>query len=309
MGKGKKNATHSRYIPRAPQTSLDFIDNGDRKFEELCRDLMAEEPGISDAYLYGRVRQEQFGIDVYAERADESEIEVASCKCYQQVRKGQIATWSMDFLTHWGAHWQKKHVRRFILCVACDLNSHERREVIEREKALFKRYGVKYEVWTQAKLTRMLRKHTAIRDVYFRKQFESVAGTGTLGQVKTAGPQTSSFLTAATVNQLAEMQKLVSEAISARLDDLRTALQTGRYQGIEAALAAIVADQKAWASLDSAVQARVLRMQSMLYIQLDKMAAALPLIERAEELAPDEERRPAGRIHARLRRAFMVPTR
>jgi hypothetical protein len=291
MGKGKKNAAHPRYIPRAPQTSLAFIENGDRKFEDLCRDLMAEEPGIADAHLYGRPRQEQFGIDVYAERADESGIEVASCKCYQQVRNGQIATWSTDFLKHWDKHWQQKCVRRFVLCVACDLNSHERREEIEREKASFKRYGVKYEVWTQAKLTRMLRTHPEIRNVYFRIQFDSSAGTSALGPVNTSGPQTSAFLTAAMVSQLSEMQKLLSQAISARLDDLRAALQTGRLQGMETALAAIVADEKAWVSLDTGVQARVLRMQAMLYIQFDKMAAALPLIERAEQLAPEEERR------------------
>lgn len=291
MGKGKKNSAHSGYIPRAPQTSLDFLENGDRKFEDLCRDLMCEEPGISDARLYGRPRQKQFGIDVYADRADEAGIEVASCKCYQQIRKGQIAAWSTDFLKHWDTHWEPKRVRRFVLCVACDLNSHERRDEIEREKARFKRYGVKYEVWTQAKLTRMLRKHPEIRNVYFRIQFDGVAGTGALGPVNTSGPQTGPFLTAAMVSQLSEMQRLVSEAISARLDGLRTALQTGRFQGIETALAAIVADEKTWVSLNAAVQARVLRMQAMLYMQLDEMAAALPMIERAEELTPNEERR------------------
>ncbi len=102
MGQRKKNAPQPRFMPRAPQTVLDFIANGDVKFEELCCDLMAVEPGIADAYRYGRVYQSQFGIDIYAERSDESGIEVASCKCYQEVRKGQIASWSDDFLKHWG---------------------------------------------------------------------------------------------------------------------------------------------------------------------------------------------------------------
>jgi hypothetical protein len=110
MGKGTKNADKQRYVPRAPQTTLDFLENGEKKFEELSCDLMAEEPGIADARLYGRPRQQQFGIDVYAERQDESGIEVVSCKCYQEVRKGQIAAWSTDFLKHWDAHWKALRV-------------------------------------------------------------------------------------------------------------------------------------------------------------------------------------------------------
>ena len=78
MGKGRKNADKGRYVPRAPRTTLDFLENGDRKFEELCCDLMVEEPGIEDAYLYGRQRQDQFGIDVYAERDNDSGVEVTS---------------------------------------------------------------------------------------------------------------------------------------------------------------------------------------------------------------------------------------
>ena len=58
MVKRKKNTDTPKYVPRAPQTGLDFIGNGEKKFEELTRDLMAEEPGIADAYLYGRPRQE-----------------------------------------------------------------------------------------------------------------------------------------------------------------------------------------------------------------------------------------------------------
>jgi hypothetical protein len=72
MGKGKKNASKAKHLPRAPRTTLDFIENGDKKFEELARDLMAEEPGIEDAHLYGRQRQVQYGIDVWADRAKDS---------------------------------------------------------------------------------------------------------------------------------------------------------------------------------------------------------------------------------------------
>src|SRR5665213_2071450 len=143
MGKRKKDAKTSRYVPRAPQTTLDFFGNGEKRFENLTCDLMAEEPWIADARLYGRTRQKQFGIDVCAERTIEPEIEVASCKCYQSVRKGEIATWSEDFLTHWDTHWKPLHVCRFVLSVACDLNSHERRDEIQREKVRFKRIGVK----------------------------------------------------------------------------------------------------------------------------------------------------------------------
>ena len=85
IGKRKKSADSSGCVPRAPQITLDFIENCENKFDELTRDLMAEEPGIANARLHGQPRQTQIGIGVYAERTDESELEVASCKFCREV--------------------------------------------------------------------------------------------------------------------------------------------------------------------------------------------------------------------------------
>ena len=68
-------------------------------FEEMTRALHSHEPGIKSAQLYKTQRQRQFGIDVLAECRD-GEVEVSSCKCYGKLAKGEIATFSNDFLEH-----------------------------------------------------------------------------------------------------------------------------------------------------------------------------------------------------------------
>ena len=59
---------------------------------------MDKEPGIRRADRYQVQRQQQFGVDVIAEREGDDGIEVASCKCYVSLKKGAIRSFSDEFL-------------------------------------------------------------------------------------------------------------------------------------------------------------------------------------------------------------------
>ena len=111
-----------------------FHELEDGHFEELCCALLDKESEIRTAELYRAPRQPQFGIDVLGRRHDKG-IEVVSCKCYGQVRRGQIPEWCNDFLQHWDAHWSLHRVRRFILAIAADTRSRQRQDEVDEQRA------------------------------------------------------------------------------------------------------------------------------------------------------------------------------
>jgi len=128
-------------IPPSVNSSLppDFHKMDDHAFEEMSCAIYQNEPGISTADLYRIKFQKQCGIDLIAVCSDGSGVEVASCKCFTRVQKGEIHKWSDDFLNHWDNHWQQKMVKKFVLIVACDINSKERETEIETEKKRFEK--------------------------------------------------------------------------------------------------------------------------------------------------------------------------
>lgn len=110
-----------------PGDPVPFHRMSDDVFEEMCSALLSKEPGIRRADLYGKPRELQFGIDVLGEHEGDGVIEVVSCKCHSQIRRGDLAKWSDDFLDHWDTHWRSQSPRRFVLAVAADVKSRRAR--------------------------------------------------------------------------------------------------------------------------------------------------------------------------------------
>src|SRR5688572_20493790 len=96
---GKQGAIMIQH--RGIRPLFDLHGLGDENFEELCCSVWSAESGIEPPDLYGRRRQKQFGIDVYAQRRGSTEIEGISCKCYKAIKKGQIESFAQEFLDHW----------------------------------------------------------------------------------------------------------------------------------------------------------------------------------------------------------------
>jgi len=138
----------------------------DDAFEEMCCALLAKEPDITSADLFGRPREPQFGIDVIGDIEGDGGIVVISCKCYTTIKRGDLSTWSGDFLNHWEARWQERRVRRFVLATAADVKSSARQTEIEVEKRRFADFGVGYEIWPPRRLLEKLRPYPGIVAYY-----------------------------------------------------------------------------------------------------------------------------------------------
>jgi len=135
-------------------------------FEEMCRDLFQEEPNISTCSIYGIPGQTQHGIDIITYRNKGDGIEVGQCKCHEDFPPAKIRDVSNVFFNYWESHWKHADVRRFILFVACKLNTTQRIKEIEKQKKKFARYGITYEAWAAPTIRNKLRPHEGIVATY-----------------------------------------------------------------------------------------------------------------------------------------------
>lgn len=153
-----------------------FNRMADDAFEEMCCSLLAAEESVVTADLYGRPREAQYGIDVIGRSHDETSV-VISCKCYTIIRQGMFAKWSNDFLDHLDGIWAPQNVKCFILAVAADVKSTNRRADIDSEKSRFKDAGLCFEVWGPRQLQEKLRPHPGIVAQYLGMDWvENICG-------------------------------------------------------------------------------------------------------------------------------------
>lgn len=258
------------------------------QFEEIVRALHDKEPGIARTTLYRTKRKPQFGVDSLSERSDGA-AEVASCKRYAKLDKGEIAEFSDDFLRHWEAHWRPKGVRRFVLATAAHVHSAERDAEIEAEKARFATLGIAYEVWAPHQLLEKLRPHRGIVSQYLGEYWVSVICGEAPSQIQPAGTGRD-FLDALAVSQVAKLQEALSEQVGHQLDGLLERLRGGDLAAAEAALNELRAGT-AWAALNAPIRARVLRLRASTRLQRGDAAGAARLADEADALAPSDEPR------------------
>jgi len=99
------------------------LNNAEYQFEELCCELLLNEPEIRTCDPYGARGETHHGIDLEAYPKTGNGIEVAQCKCYGDFAPGDIRSASDAFLAHWKNIWSKRRVKRFVLLVACDMDT------------------------------------------------------------------------------------------------------------------------------------------------------------------------------------------
>jgi tetratricopeptide (TPR) repeat protein len=287
--------------PRTAEVLFEFHRLGDERFEEVCCHLLYKEPELEGAELYGRPRQRQFGVDATARRKDGSGIHTLSCKCYKSITKGQIATFSQEFLDHWDDHWSSRGVRRFILCIACNLRSHERQKEIEAERTRFSALGITFEAWGQRQLSYRVHSHPDIQRWAFEPWNSPISPSAQL----TNNPPTASaqILSHEVVAQIAQLQATIEGETVAQLDAAQTVMKRGRLNEVSETLRAIRATPNRWHSLSHAVQARVLRMQGLIALSSGDNTQCQALLDEADSITPADEPRVRALLVLRTRGA------
>lgn len=264
------------------------LDGGE--FEELCCALLDKQPGILQADLHGVPRQTQFGVDIIAKRESREDIDVASCKCKDRLRKGDLAKFSDEFLSHWDSYWHDKNVQRFVLCVAVDVKSHQRQAEIKAEEKRFRAKGLVYEVWAPRQLQELLRPHPGIVSQFLGEHFVPLL-CGTVRADAAPPPTAQALIESAMVANLAAVQSALSDEIDARLSSARDALRRGRRDEVARELSRIRSDDAYWRSLAPTVQARLLRLQAIVNLGGGLVEEAEKLADGADAISPAEDNR------------------
>jgi hypothetical protein len=268
-----------------------FHELGEYTFQELCRDLFYEEPGIATCDVYGKRGQSQDGIDLLSHRQSNDGIEVGQCKCYAKFISNQIRSASDDFFTHWG-RWSNESVKRFILFVACDLNRRDQQDEIIRQKKRFKTFGITYEAWSGAKIRNRLRSKPGIVSTYLTPAVYWVQVI--CGQVPLTSPwrgqvrvQPSVPPQVAALEDVEELILQISDEIEQHLESMREAWREGRRQEAVKWIKGLRKNGKKWQIVPPKVKAKLLRFQASLELDITgNIVLAKQLADEAKELSP-----------------------
>lgn len=269
---------------------------GEYVFEDLCRDLLDSDPGVSYAEIYGTRGQSQYGIDLLAPRPNNGGCDVGQCKCYAQFAPADIVNASDDFLTHL-VRWQEQGVRRFILFVACDLREARRQDEILRQRQRFAAIGLEYEVWSAARIRNLLRGRPDLVSSYFSPAevwVREICGVGASapGHVN-IGEFGVDVVSAAKTLLLEQLSVRLSSEVARQVEALREEWRQGRVDAVLAGVAALKADRAGWEVLQPEAKAQVLRLEAGLSLEHgDGRLRARVLAEEARRLTPrDDDRR------------------
>lgn len=273
-----------------------FHELPELQFQDLCREIVAYEETVSTCSVYGVRGQRQKGIDLVAQRRANDGIEVVQCKCFKKITPAKIKIASKDFLDHWPTTWQTQKVKRFILAVACDLSDTKLQDEILTQTQRFRDLGLQYEAWSAHEIQTRLTPHPAIvarhlhpEDVWVRL----VCGPANLG-AQWPAPGVSNVASGAA----GELVDRLSAAVGREIDHIRTQLRDGRLDEAAQWLAKGL-DQATVASLSSKVQARILRLQASITLQLQgQVEGARALSNQADRL--DAEAAEGARLRAIL---------
>ena len=270
-----------------------------REFERMCSDLLREEKDIATSSLWGVSGQPQQGVDIVAEHEDGVHLEVGQCKCYQEFGPAQIRKACSDFVRHW-EHWKSQNVRRFILFVACEVETTQSRKAILEQKRWFSERAIRFEVWDVLHIVAKLNPHLGIVRRYFEPPdyWASVlcAIPGRAGSWGVAQRQHdyAAQLLGQEVNALAAA---VSAMAAQQLEGAREAWLEGRRDDAIRQIRAIRQDPGHWDPISPAVKAKVLRLEANFEIASGTAsAAAARLADEADALDPGG----GGRLRAML---------
>ncbi len=262
----KKSQSNANVLPENKTMSIHMVKGGyppfhelgEYIFQDLSAELLAEEPGIIAAGVYGIRGQKQYGIDVLA-ASENDEIEVGQCKRYQAFSQQDVIDASNEFFEHWDAHWKSKKVRRFVLFVACRVTETQSVDEIDRQKAWFKQHGIQYELWGAEKIEQKLRPHFQIVSKFCDPSdhwVKKICGEAYSGIPSKTSSQYQAEISV-NLTFASQLAEFASQAAEKELQGIRALWQQGNENDALARLEQVKRDTKIWANASPELKARI----------------------------------------------------
>ena len=153
-----------------------FYELGEDLFEDLCRELVQEEPDVEAAERYGtRKGQRQMGIDLLIEFKDKT-LAAGQCKSHERCDERLIRTACNEFVKH-ADHWREEGVGTFILFIAADTRHTQLHDERLRQRATLGNEGFSFKVWSGAVFKAKLRRQRQIVRSFFPYLEDYICGS------------------------------------------------------------------------------------------------------------------------------------
>ncbi|MCP3169671.1 tetratricopeptide repeat protein [Myxococcus qinghaiensis] len=200
-------------------------------------------------------------------------------------------------------HWKSQNIKRFILFVACSLDSTQCQSEITAQIKKFKRLGIIYETWPAARIRNKLRAHPEIVSTYFSNSeywLREICGRP-LASINAPTSSNAPLISSLLASQLEQLSKNISNLTSRDLEHARNKLRQGYTVEAIAWAASIKNDNNSWPALTPAIRARILCFEASLALHEDiDPQKAQALISEAQALSPIEDYVPIEAMIARI---------
>ncbi len=261
------------------------------EFQDLCRDLLREEPSIRKCSIYGIPGQGQHGIDLIAYRKDNDGIEVGECKREKSFGPSDIEGVVDRFFGHWDSRWSNRGIKRFHLFVACSLEHAKRQVEIMNQTQRFKEYGIAFEVWDMHDLRAELRSQRWIVEEY-ASRFPDIKDTiinAICGEASSVAPLEYQAIPnpAPDAAFLVQLEKLTEQHVTHEQERFETLLEEwreGKTEKVIVELEGLKKDQ----ALPASLRARVLCFEAGIHLQTTRdINHAKQLADEAYQVDPN----------------------
>lgn len=258
--------------PARPGRVPNFNELGDEAFEDLCRDLVQEEPIVETADRYGTRGQSEHGIDILIQCKDGSLV-TGQCKSHKRCTESLIRTACDEFLAH-ADHWRTAGARVFVLFLAADTRRRQMHaeRLVQRQR--LRQAGFEFVVWSGAVLVAKLRKQRQIVRHYMPWLEPYICGPETQIELHASRQ-------AATIQVLAGQ---LAERAESDHDEFRRLWQDGHPTEALAKLRKFRAEPDSWHLVPPATKAKLLRLEGRLVLTSGKIVEAKQLAAEADQL-------------------------
>jgi tetratricopeptide (TPR) repeat protein len=267
-----------------------FFELGEYDFQDLCRDLVETQPGIATCDVYGKRGQKQYGIDLIGYCSESPTIEVGQCKCCRDFQPSKFREASDEFFEHLDL-WKGRHVKRFILFVACDVSTQQQQDEILRQRQRFAEVDLCYEVWSATKIRNQLAPHQELVIRYIpNPEFWVLQICGQpvtpMAAGQSHGAAGQAVVSAIVEGQLEALTARVSRHTEEKLETVRSAWREGREEDASVLISALRDDEVVWPVLPNALKSRLVCLQASIVLdRTDDIDSAAELANEAEGFA------------------------
>ncbi len=136
------------------------------EFEELCAAILSREGRGLIVERYGRSGQTQFGIDILGIQAATGEIVAVECKRRDKISLRLLKSIINKFWQN-KERWIKEGVRRFIICIAADIQDRHINDFWLQEATRFRQVNIVLEIWSARTLANKISQLPDIRRKFF----------------------------------------------------------------------------------------------------------------------------------------------